>query len=207
MTSIRGATVALALALAACGKPVVPDPADAAQAYAEAAKRGDADALYEMLTEQARQTHGRQGVGKLVKESRTELARQGAALESDGVEVRAVATIRYADGESAVLEVEDGRFRVSATGTLPAGAQTPAEALDELRQVVARRSYAGLMRVLTNDTRSAMESDLESLVDGLEDPETLDVRISGDTALVTVPGGHFVRLKREEGVWRVEDFD
>ena len=69
------------------------------------------------------------------------------------------------------------------------------------------RSYAGLMRVLTASTRAAIEQDLRSLVEGLERPETLHVEVSGDSATVGVPGGHSVKLKRDGGVWRVEDFD
>jgi hypothetical protein len=90
---------------------------------------------------------------------------------------------------------------------LPAGARTPNEALEQLRRVLARRSYAGLMRVLSPATRSAIESDLRSLVDGLAHPDGLDVQVSGDAASVQIQGGHFVKLRRDSGVWKVEDFD
>jgi hypothetical protein len=63
------------------------------------------------------------------------------------------------------------------------------------------------MRVLTADTRSAAENDVRSLVRGLEHPDTLDIRVTGDTARVELPSGHSVTLKKEAGVWRVEDFD
>ena len=42
---------------------------------------------------------------------------------------------------------------------------------------------------------------------GLERPDTLQLRTSGDTASANVPGGHHVRLKRDGGIWRVQDFD
>ena len=90
--------------------------------------------------------------------------------------------------------------------TLPAGARTPEQALEQLRRVLARRSFAGLMRVLSPATRSAIEGDLRSLVTGLEHPEGLEVSIVGDSATVQVPGGHEVKLRREAGVWHVEDF-
>jgi hypothetical protein len=63
------------------------------------------------------------------------------------------------------------------------------------------------MRVVSPATRAAIEADLRSLVTGLEKPETLPVQVLGDSAQVTVPGGHHVRLKREGGIWRVDDFD
>lgn len=117
------------------------------------------------------------------------------------------ATLRYGDGEHAALMVEEGEFRLGAADALPAAARTPVQALEQLRRVIARRSYAGLIRVLSPATRAAMEEDLRSLVEGLEEPAGLDVDVSGDAAVVFVPGGHVVRLKREAGVWHVEDFE
>ena len=63
------------------------------------------------------------------------------------------------------------------------------------------------MRVLSPATRAAIEDDLRTLVDGLDHAGTLAVQMSGDNAVVAVPGGHQVKLKRDGGVWRIEDFD
>jgi hypothetical protein len=198
----------LAVLCAGCGAQAIDDPKDAAAAYAEAASRGDADALYEMLGEKGKRSLTRAEVRALVAAERAELGERAKALRAPGVLVTARATVRYPDGEEATLDLEkDGVFRISAVDALPSGARTPAQALEELRRVLARRSYAGLMRVLTPSTRAAIEADLRSLVEGLERPEGLEVDVAGDTATVPVPGGHEVKLRREAGVWRVEDFD
>lgn len=143
----------------------------------------------------------------LVQDAESELKRTGAALEKGPLTVQARAEIRYSDGEQAVLELEDGHFRVAELGTLPSGAVTPAQALAELRVALARRSYPGLMRVMSSSTRGTMENNMRSLVNGLTEPETLDIDVEGDRAEVELPDGHTVRLKREEGVWKIEDFD
>ncbi len=191
----------------ACSRSALPDPSDAAAEYARAAERGDADAIFGMLTEKARTAQGKEGTRRLVNDSRAELARQGRALASPQASVKIGARLRYADGEQVELDVEEGRFAIRSASVLPAGARTPAQALSELRAALARRSYAALIRVLSSETRSSMENDLRSLVEGLEQPETLDVKVSGDSAEVEVPGGHSIRLKREAGIWRIEDFD
>jgi hypothetical protein len=196
-----------AVGLSGCSRATLPDPRAAAQAYANAAERGDAQAIYAMLTTEAQRTYGRARTRRLVGDERTELSRSGRALSSSNTTVHATARVRYADGEVATLQIENGRFRIGSADALPAGARTPTEALAELRQVLARRSYSGLMRVLTLEKRSSVNTDLRSLVMGLDQPETLDVKIDGDTAEVHIPGGHFIKLKREEGVWRVDDFD
>lgn len=185
----------------------VPDPRDAAADYAKAASRGDSDALYGMMTTSAQHARSRAEVKRLVAEERGELAEQARTIGAKDTRVEATARLRYEDGEEAHLELRDGRFWVTAAGTLPGGSRTPEQALEQLRRVLARRSYAGLMRVLTPQTRAAIEQDLRTLVTGLERPDTLHVDVTGDGAVVTVPGGHSVKLKREGGVWRVDDFD
>jgi hypothetical protein len=203
--------VVLVLAVTAaslgCATGRVPDPALAVRAYAAAASSGDAAALYAMMTKASREARSKDDAAKMVAGERDELAEQGRELQRPDVRIEATARVRYADGEEAALDLRDGAYAVTAAGTLPGGARTPEQALDQLRRVLARRSYQALMRVLSPSTRAAVENDLRALVDGLTAPETLPVQVDGDAAVVPVPGGHQVKLKREAGVWRVEDFD
>ena len=194
-------------AVLGCAHSDLPEPEAAAARYAEAAKRGDGDALYAMLTRAAQRSYGRAATRALVRDARAELRRKAVALSDPSTRLTARARVRFADGEGAEFELEDGGFRIASAGTLPSGARTPAQALGELRGALARRSYASLLRVLSEDKRSALESDLRSLVTGLEQPDTLDIKVNGDAAEVRVPGGHLVKLKREAGVWRIDDFD
>lgn len=203
----RACVVAASLAVCGCGGTTVPDPKDAVRAYARAAARGDADAIHGMLSEKGRRSLSKQDVSRIVIDEKAELADQAKALESPATVIKARARVRFADGEDATLELESDGFRVSSADALPVGARTPAQALAALRRVLARRSYAGLMRVLSPSTRGAIENDLRSLVTGLENPEGLEIELSGDRATVQVPGGHEVKLRREAGVWHVEDFD
>jgi hypothetical protein len=190
-----------------CARSPMPDPKDALVAYEAAASKGDARAIYSMLSERSKKSLKVADVERIVADERAELATQAKAVSEPGSMVRASARVRYPDGEDAMLDVEEGGFRVSSADALPAAARSPAAALEQLRRALARRSYAGLMRVLSPATRSAVESDLRSLVDGLAHPDSLDVQVSGDVASVQIQGGHFVKLRRENGVWKVEDFD
>jgi hypothetical protein len=204
---IRFGVSAFAMALAGCLSQSVPDPHAAASAYTAAAASGNADAIYGMMTSSAQNERSRDDVRRIVADERGELAEQARLLSAKDVRIEATARLRFEDGEETALELKNGRFWVTNAGTIPGGARTPEEALDELRRVLARRSYAGLMRVLSPATRAAVEVDLRALVTGLEHPEGLPVRLSGDQARVSVPGGHHVTLKRDGGIWRVDDFD
>jgi hypothetical protein len=193
--------------LASCASTSVPDPHDAARAYANAAVRGDADVIYAMMNTGSRHARSLGEIRSLVASERAELAEQGRALARPDVRVEGDARLRYADGEEAALELRGGRYWVSAAGALPGGGRTPEEALEQLRRVLARRSYGGLMRVLSATTRASVESDVRSLVEGLNEPATLPVQRNGDGAVVPVPGGHQIKLRREDGIWRIQDFD
>jgi hypothetical protein len=190
-----------------CAAPSVPDPRVAGAEFAAAAARGDGDAIYAMMTSRARKALSSDDVKRLVQAERPELTDEAQALLSKDLHVTARARLRFADGEEVALDLAGGRFRIQSAGTVPGGGATPEEALDELRRVIARRSYAGLLRVLSPAARAALEQDLRALVSGLERPDTLRVEVHGDDATAEVPGGHRVKLKREGGVWHIEDFD
>jgi hypothetical protein len=176
-------------------------------AYAHAVETGDAAALYAMMSEESKRAVSLEELRRLLTEQRQELREHARGLLSPERTTRARAEIRYDDGELVGLDLEDGRFRVTTADALPAAPHTPEQALGALRQVLARRSYAGLLRVLSPRTRSAVEHDLRSLVEGLSEPDALRIDVVGDTATVEVPGGHEVKLRREDGVWHVDDFD
>lgn len=190
-----------------CGGASVPAPEEAALRYAAAARRGDATALRALLTSEARQQLDPERTAALIQESRQELSRRGQALETGPLVVEESAEIRYLDGESARLTVEDGRFRVASASGLPERPETPAGALASLRRALARRSYPELTRVLSAESRAALESNLRTLVEGLQDPESLIIQVNGDVGEAVLPGGHKVWLRRESGVWRVDDFE
>ncbi len=193
--------------LSGCATQRIPDPEGARRAYAKAAESGDGDALYAMMTEESRRSLGVDGARRAVADARDELGARGRALAGDGVVARVEARARFDDGEVAVLTIEDGAPKLTHAHALPARARTPAQALDQLRRALARRSYPALVRLLSRDTRAAMERDLSRLVTNLERPDALDVHVQGDKATVELGGGHRVRLRREEGAWVVEDFE
>ncbi|HEY3500603.1 MAG TPA: hypothetical protein VGK73_38180 [Polyangiaceae bacterium] len=197
--------VAVSGLIAGCAGSRLPDPRQAARAYAGAVSRGDADAVHAMLTREAQRSLGSEGTRRLVASERGELTSQARALLGPELSVEANATIPLADGSNAELTLEREGFRVAAAETLPSAARTPSEALEGLRRALGRRSYAALLRVLSTESRGALESDMRSLVTGLADPSSLDVRVNGDRAEVEIPGGHAVTLKREGGIWRVDD--
>ena len=197
----------LLVSVLGCGPSLPPDPRVAVRAYADAARRGDADEIYRLLSASSRQARTLAQVREMVSAERPELAQQAEQLSARDTRLQATARLHYADGEAVTMDLDGGRYWVTSAGALPGAGRSPEETLDALRRVLARRNYAGLIRILSPTTRAAIEHDLRALVDGLSDPGALPLRMNDDAATVTVPGGHHVTLRREEGLWKVDDFD
>jgi hypothetical protein len=207
-TRAVGLVAALAaLSGGACASQSLPDPRDAARRWAEAVQAGDGSAAYALLTATARRAHGRQGVARLLHSERSELLALGRAAAAPDAVLETSADVDFGNDRRARVVLEDGRFRVAAAGALPVGALTPRDALRELREVLARRSFAGLLRVLTRESAEELETGLAKVVDALSEPAGVDLDVEGRRATAQLPGGHRVTLEREDGIWHVKDFD
>jgi hypothetical protein len=183
------------------------DPQAAAKRWAQAVQRGDAEAVLAEMSLEAQRAHGRDGIARLLADNREELGAQAGWINGAETRLSVEATLVQGDDRSARLVLEDGSVRVAAASALPAAARAPVDALRELRAVLERRSYEGLLRVLTRAARESLEDSLEALVRALQEPATQHLQIEGRRATARLPGGHTVKLEREDGVWRVKDFD
>jgi hypothetical protein len=186
----------------------IPDPRVAAERYAAAAEAGDADTIYGMLTKRSQATTSKAEVQASVAAARAELKDQAAEIRKAAPSIVAVARVRYEDGTEAALTLEDGKFRVASAGVLPGGGSTPEEALAAFRETLKRRSYPAMLRILTPQMRASIEAQLRGLVDALEDPSALQIpSTSGDELEVKLKDGHRVKLRRENKIWYVENFE
>ncbi len=201
------AALSMAALLFACAPRALPDPRVAARQWANAVEAGDDAALYAMLTDEARSAHGRDGVARSLATDKRELLALGRAAAAPTAVLETRADVVFSADRTARVVLEEGLFRVAAAAALPAGAESPRGALRELRDVLARRSFAGLLRVLTRDSARSLDGGLEDLVDALAEPSTVRVDVEGRRATAQLPGGHTVTLEREDGIWRVKEFD
>ena len=188
----------------ACATERLPDPRSAADAFAAAASHGDHQAMYRLLRAGAQARLGEGGVKKLAEDSAEELKTRGRRWAQSDAELVARIEVPTAGG-TVVLALEEGRFGISTASLLPASAKTPTAALQQLQTVLARRSYPGLIRMLTRQTRADVERELAGLAEGLEDPEALRVTDSGNRATVKLPSGYELVFEREAGTWKLHD--
>lgn len=190
-----------------CASQAVPEPRAALLQYETAVREKDAAALHALLSAEARRAVSVKDVQNWLAESQPQLQRRAQALTSKSSQWTTRATVRYVDGETATLTLEQGEFRIDAAAALPASARTPEEALSHLRRALAGRNYPALTRILTPDSARALEDKFRGLVNALEQPQALPVQIDGKRASVVTADGHRIELEEKDGVWRVRDFE
>jgi hypothetical protein len=189
-----------------CGSSI-PDPAPVVARFAEASRKGDHQAIYQLMSRQAQRSLGAARVKQLVAEQRKELASNANYLTAKSARTAVLVEARFVDGETAQLTLEQGALQIDSAAALPSHASTPQQALVELRAVLQRRSYPGLLSVLTRNSAAGFEAQLDSLVQALGDAPFVHVEINDNRAIVTLPQGHQVELWKEDGLWKVHDFE
>src|SRR6476620_10236040 len=100
-----------ALTCLACAPAQLPDPKLAAQRWNEALQRGDADAVYALLSTSAREALGHQGVEQVLTRDRNELIAAAASATNANARVETSARIEYTEERIASVVLEDGAFR------------------------------------------------------------------------------------------------
>ncbi len=204
----RSLVVSFACALCACGATSsAQGPANTVRTYAQALSRGDAARAWALLDEDARRGRTATEHAALMTQNAEELAQQGQALDraagTDAQQARASVPLR--SGESVLLVLEDGGWRVEGGVLDSAGLGTPRDAVAAFRRALMRRDLDGIERVLSRQTRAEWEEEVRRLVDTMADPDDLEVEIQGNRAHVRTTGGGSIELVRESGEWRIVD--
>lgn len=206
--NLRLAATGVVVLTAACvSTQSIPDPRGAAEAWADAAERGDADALHGMLTKRSAATISKADVAATVSSAKAELKDQAKEIR-DAKEIVAVAVLRWDDGTEASLVLEKGQFRVKSAVLMPGGGSRPEETIAGFRDALHRRSYPALLRMLSPALRAAVEAQLKGLENAIGDPEKLPIPPdAGDEIEIKLENGHKLRLKRIDKTWYIDNFE
>ena len=196
----------LMLLLGGCASgPRVEGPALTVRTYASALSAGDARTAWALLHEDARGGRTEGDHAALMAQNAGELALQGRALASSAERVEARARVALRRGETVVLVLEDGAWRIDGGVLDAAGLGSPLDAVAAFRRALMRRDLDGIERVLSRQTRAEWEEEVRRLVEATADPDDLEIEVQGNRAHVRTTGGGSIELIRESGEWRVVD--
>ncbi len=190
---------------AACAPEVMPDPRDAARAYADALERSDVDTLHQLMSSHARQNVSKKDLVRFLTEDRIELEERGRTIREEKIHIQGSALIFLQEGQIVGLTLEEGNFLLENDGVLPARSHEISDLLALFRRAVQARDAARILALLSKNGQAALSEIFNSLDLALMNSDQAVVNLRGDKAVLEMSNGLVLTLKREDGLWLVDD--
>jgi hypothetical protein len=218
LVSASRCSAALVL-LGACGASRPASPQDALAAYSAALRAGDAHEAYALLSDDAKKDISYDSFERIIRENPDEVAGIGRALAHPAAPPRVTARVKAPNGESLVLVLENGEWRVDGSAIDLYGQATPETALKAFVRAFKNRRYDVLLRFVPEAEREGLgveelkrawegeeRAEVEALVSAVEaNLPNGRLEVTGDRATMAFGAGGTVELVREGGIWKVED--
>ncbi|MCD6498332.1 MAG: hypothetical protein J7M25_08570 [Deltaproteobacteria bacterium] len=218
---MRGIWVLLVVAVAWAGcRPVRVKAPDVTGAYLRALARRDDDRAYGLLAPSVRRRVSRSSFQRNVERMSPEELKGLHKLAGSSMSYRYRVDVALGASRTLSLMRTSGTWRITGSlfGFYPQ--KTPRQAVRSFVQALAHRRYRILMRFVPNRYRRMIRvSSLKKMYQGpsrgrvkillknLKENLDLPFQVTGDRAVMFYGDGHKIRLVREEGVWRIADFE
>ena len=203
----------------ACGASRPTSPQDALGAYAAALRAGHAREAYNLLSVDAKKDIPYGSFQRIIRENPEEVMELGRALARPASPPRVTAVVKAPDGESLLLVLEDGEWRVDGSAIDLYGQGSPETALKAFVRAFKNRRYDVLLRFVPEADREGLSAEelkrswegderteLEALVAAVDaNLPSGRLEVTGDRATMAFGAGGTVELVREGGMWKVED--
>jgi hypothetical protein len=214
---LAGLLVALLAGACAASRPTTPEAT--LSAYAAALRAGQAKEAYELLSTDAKKDIPYASFQRILRENPDEAVAIGRALAQPAAPARVTAVVKAPNGESLLLVLEDGAWRVDGSAIDLYGQGTPETALRSFVRAFKNRRYDVLLRFVPEGEREGLDAkklesawageertELEGLVAAVESSlPSSSLEVTGDRATMAFGTGGTVELVRERGLWKVED--
>jgi hypothetical protein len=205
--------------LSACAASRPASPQDALAAYSAALRDGRSRDAYALLSAEAKKDIPYESFERIVRENPDEVAEIGRSLGHPAAPPRVTARVKAPNGETLVLVLENGAWRVDGSAIDLYGQTTPESALRAFVLAFKNRRYDVLLRFVPEAEREGLgveelkrawegeeRTELQALVSAVEaNLLTARLEVTGDRATMAFGAGGTVELVREGGLWKVED--
>jgi len=216
---LRLSACALGLALVtACSGPSATRPLGAVDAYVHALEVGDYDRAYELMSDRYRKDHTRDEFVRMMRESPRDVKETASRLKSGKRAVDVRATYVYDDlhDELALVE-DDGRWRIDTNPLDYYPQDTPKNALRSFIRAVEQKRWDVLVRFVPKAYAMSPEQikaefegergqEIADLVGKLKGGLDNPIQVEGDEARLQYGDRAEVVFHKEDGAWKVDDF-
>ena len=214
--------LAFGLLTACAGRqsPQSASPQETLAAYAAALDAGRVEEAYQLLSSDAKKAIPFEAFQRMVQENPDEVRQIAQALTRPAGAPVVTATVTAPNGETLVLVLEDGRWRIDGSTVDLYSQTTPRAAIESFLLAYENQRYDVLLRFVPETQahgldaaklKAAWEGEQKEEMDRLTQAlraalPTARFETLGDRATMAYGAAGTVELVREGGVWKIEDF-
>jgi signal transduction histidine kinase len=209
-----------ALLLPACFGSSGRDPESTLHAYAAALEEGRTADAYRLLSDEARRGMSYEAFKKIIETSPEDAKEVARALSRPTTPALITATVTAPTGEALELVWDKGRWTVEAAAIDLYRDDTPRHAIEGYARALERKRYDVILRYAPDAHRENLDvAKLKTAWEGPDKDEVEQVLVNLKQALPTASieetgdhaqmayGSGIMKLVKEHGRWRIEDFD
>jgi len=203
-----------------CASAPATSPRGAVDAYAAALDAGRERDAYDLLSAETRAELSFEDFQKRLKQNPAEVKALVQSLSVPAGPAYVTATVTTRDGQSLLLVLENGAWRVDQSALDVYTQTSPQKALGSFVLALENKRYDVLLRFVPDDQQEGLDArilqeawegeqklEMEQIGQGLRLAlPTAAIELLGDRATMSYGAGATVELVREHGSWKIEDF-
>lgn len=202
------ARVAGVLLLAGCAHPTLPHPDSALLGFASAETRDDPHAAYLLLSAAVRSQLSEAKFTDEWRDSAAERVAHAKALEAAATKRRWKETSQVrSDPWVASLVRDPNGWRLLIPRRTQLGAATPEDAVRRLALALESHDLDALLQLLADPLKTVVEHELADRLARLHGAAGKIISVEGDHARVRFDQRYHLDLVKENGQWRIADFN
>jgi len=207
-------------ALAGCAGTAGRDPESTLHAYAAALEEGRTADAYRLLSDEARRGMSYEAFKKILESAPDDAKEIGRSLARPTTPAVITATVTAPSGETLELVWNDGKWKVEATAIDLYRDDSPRHAVEGYVRALERKRYDVILRYAPDAHREGLDvAKLKTAWEGPDKDEIEQVLVNLKQALPSASieetgdhaqmayGSGVMKLVREHGRWKIEDFD
>lgn len=185
-------------------------PRSALDAYAKAVRANDPRAAYNLLSKKLRQEMSFQVFAKRWQKNYDELKLQAEAIGQSRAKPAAFdvkATIRIGTKRTVTLGMEKDRWRILGGVGEGFDSASPREAIQGLVRALESKNFSAFLKLLSKSRREQFEREMTLRLEKLKANLDRDVEVTGNQARFQYDPRFWIRLVKENGVWKIVEFN
>jgi hypothetical protein len=215
-----GCLLAAVATMPACAGSASQDPESTLHAYARALEDGRAADAYRLLGDDARRGMSFEAFKKTLDSSPDDAKEVGRALSRPTTPAVITATVTAPNGETLELVWNGGGWKIEASAIDLYRDDTPRHTLEGYVRALERKRYDVILRYVPDAHREGLDAaklkaawegpdkdEIDQVLAGLKQAlPNASIEETGDRAQMAYGAG-VIKLVKEHGRWKVEDFD